>query len=333
MDPVTQGALGATLAQANSRPKTIAWAGLFGLLGGMAPDLDVLIRSSTDPLLFLEYHRQFTHSLIFIPIGGFICGLLLFCLLGRLSGLSLKQTVCFTTLGYATHALLDTCTTYGTQLLWPFSSQRFAWNTMPIIDPIYTLTIIGLLLTAVFRKQPTLARIALVWVIAYPLIGLWQRDRAEAVGWQLAQQRGHVPLRLEAKPSFANLWLWKIVYETEQRYYIDAVRVTLEESIYEGESVAKLNLASDFPWLDQDSQQARDVERFRWFSNGYIARDPQRPNRIIDVRYSLVPNEVDALWGIELQVNATSDQHSRYVTQRKRTQQHQQVFIDMLLGR
>ena len=58
-------------------------AALFGALGGMAPDLDVFIRSSTDPLLFLEYHRQFTHALIFIPFGGLIVGTLLWLLLGR----------------------------------------------------------------------------------------------------------------------------------------------------------------------------------------------------------------------------------------------------------
>jgi len=36
---------------------------MLGFLSGMAPDLDILIRSSTDPLLSLEYHRQFTHFL------------------------------------------------------------------------------------------------------------------------------------------------------------------------------------------------------------------------------------------------------------------------------
>ena len=41
----------------------------------MAADLDVLMQSSNDPILFLEYHRQFTHSLFFIPIGSLIVAL------------------------------------------------------------------------------------------------------------------------------------------------------------------------------------------------------------------------------------------------------------------
>ena len=70
MDPVTQGTVGAIFAQAVAHKRTAVWAAVCGLLGGLAPDLDVLIRSENDPLLFLEYHRQFTHSLIFIPVGG-----------------------------------------------------------------------------------------------------------------------------------------------------------------------------------------------------------------------------------------------------------------------
>ena len=45
---------------------------VIGFLAGIFPDIDIFFRSNHDPLLFLEYHRQFTHSLIFIPIGGFI---------------------------------------------------------------------------------------------------------------------------------------------------------------------------------------------------------------------------------------------------------------------
>ena len=66
------------------------------------------------------------------------------------------------------------------------------------------------------------------------------------------------------------------------------------------------------PWLDLDSQQAQDIERFRWFSNGYIARDPVYENRVIDIRYSMIPNEVAPLWSIELQPGASRDQHAAY---------------------
>ena len=70
MDPISQGAVGALAAKASVRNKNLAKITLVGCLAGMAPDLDVLIQSREDPILFLEYHRQFTHSLLFIPFGS-----------------------------------------------------------------------------------------------------------------------------------------------------------------------------------------------------------------------------------------------------------------------
>jgi inner membrane protein len=267
---------------------------------------------------------------VFIPLGGLLCAALLHFLLGKRRGLSWRCSWLFCTLGYATHALLDACTTYGTQLLWPFSNARFAWNNVSIIDPLFTLPLLVLVVLAARKKRPLYARLALLWAVLYLGFGMLQRERAEAIGWETAQQRQHQPLRLEAKPSFANLVLWKVVYETVDHYYVDAVRVLGDSKVYPGERVEKLNLARDLPWLDLDSQQARDVERFRWFSNGYIARDPQHKNRIIDVRYSMVPNEVNALWSIELSPLAHPLQHVAYQTSRDRSAQRLQSFKHML---
>ena len=55
MDPLTQGLLGATAAQNINRQQRCAGAAaVLGFLSGMAADLDVLIRSQSDALLFLE---------------------------------------------------------------------------------------------------------------------------------------------------------------------------------------------------------------------------------------------------------------------------------------
>lgn len=333
MDPLTQGVLGASLPQASARRGELAIAGILGFLAGMAADLDVLIRSSTDPLLFLEYHRQFTHSLIFIPVGGLVCATVLYFLIGRRWQLSYRRCFIYCTLGYATHALLDACTTYGTMLLWPFSDARFAWNTISIIDPLFTLPILALVLLAAYKKRRVLARVALVWAFAYMALGLWQRNNATQMGYELAHSRGHAPLRLEAKPSFANILVWKIVYETADRYHVDAVRTGFSPAVFPGDSVEKLVVARDLPWLDDNSQQARDIERFRWFSNGYIARDPNVENRVIDIRYSLIPNELAPLWSIELREDARATDHAAYRTHRDASGDEGSVIWDMMMGR
>jgi membrane-bound metal-dependent hydrolase YbcI (DUF457 family) len=41
-------------------------------------------------------------------------------------------------LGYATHAILDVATSYGTFLLWPFIEIRYSWNIISIVDPLFS---------------------------------------------------------------------------------------------------------------------------------------------------------------------------------------------------
>ena len=72
MDPISQGTFGGVFSQFFSSKKKLTVATVIGIISGLAPDLDVFIKSSYDPLLSLEYHRQFTHSFIFIPFGALI---------------------------------------------------------------------------------------------------------------------------------------------------------------------------------------------------------------------------------------------------------------------
>ena len=163
--------------------------------------------------------------------------------------------------------------------------------------------------------------------------GMVQRDRAEAAGMALAQARGHQPLRLEAKPSFANILLWKIVYQSDGRFYVDTARVGTSTRFYAGESVPVLDVEQHLPWLDPQSQQARDVERFRWFSNDYVAPHPRDPLQVIDMRYSIVPNEIEPLWTIRLDPRADLAAHVDFLNSRETGRHKLEKFRQMLLGR
>ncbi len=330
MDPFTQGALGAALPQSVSNQKKLTTTTWLGCLSGMAPDLDILIRSSSDPMLFLEFHRQFTHSFIFIPLGALLCCLVFY----RWSGkhLSFIQSYIVCVLGYGTHALLDACTTYGTQLFWPFSDIRIAWNSVSVVDPLATIPLLILVIAAMRTSKPLYARIGLIWLISYLLIGTVQRDRAESAGWELARLRGHEPVDLSAKPGFASILLWKVIYEYDDRYYVDAVRTGWNPKIYPGDSVVKLDSTRDLPWLDLNSQQASDLNRFAWFSADYLAVDKNDPNFVVDMRYSILPNEVNALWGIRLTPTARKQDHAEYLARRDTSPERLTLLLQMLSG-
>ena len=81
MDPFSQAVLGSMAALAvvkkKERTTSLKAVALWGALGGLAPDLDILIRSSVDPLFNVQYHRHFTHSLLFIPFGALVVSLFL----------------------------------------------------------------------------------------------------------------------------------------------------------------------------------------------------------------------------------------------------------------
>lgn len=312
MDPVTQGVVGVCASQlvARRREKLIA-AGL-GLISGMAADLDVLISSNTDPLLFLEYHRHFTHALVFIPVGALLCAFaarLLFRWWFSRNSLSFARTYLFCFSGYATHALLDACTTYGTQLFWPFSDMRVAWNNVSVVDPLFSLPLLVFMTYAVFWRSHRAGVLGACYALMYLGLGVVQNNRAGLLAYQLAESRGHKPLRLGLKPSFANIVLWKSVYEHEGRYYVDAIRVLRKSKVYQGVNVEKLEVSKHFPWLEKEDQQSADIERFGWFSNQHLGLDPNNPNRIIDVRYSMIPNQVTGMWGVELDENASQNTH------------------------
>lgn len=343
MDPLSQATLGASLSQsfANDRSKLTA-ALLIGALSGMAPDLDVLINSDQDPLLFLEYHRQFTHSLIFIPVGAFLCALVYsgFMRLTGMQGrwawtdLTFAQVYLFCFLGYATHGLLDACTSYGTQLFWPFSDTRVSWNVVSIIDPLFTLPIVIFILLAAIRGRPMYARIGFAYAVIFLSLGLVQKNRAEEVITQLAQQRGHQLERIHIKPSFGNRHLWKLIYEYDGKYYVDAVKLLWDEEVFEGDSVEKLDVKRDFPWLPGDSQMAKDIERFRWFSDDFLAVSKHDDKLVMDVRYSFIPNQIKPMFYIELNKllidDGEHDAHVFFEVENSLDKKTRVEFLDML---
>jgi inner membrane protein len=331
MDPLSQAALGASWAQSGARSPNLVGAGLLGATAAMAPDLDALIQSSRDPLLFLEYHRHFTHSFVFVPVGALLCAMLFHRFVRGRTSFVRTYVLCF--LGFASHGLLDACTSYGTQLLWPFSDARIAWSIVSVVDPAFTLPVLALVVLAGLKRRPHFALAAAAWAAAYLALGAAQNARAAAVGQQIAASRGHVPQRLEAKPALGSILLWKIIYEHDDRYYVDAVRTGVTPTIYPGESTAKLDLAEHFPWLEPGSRQALDVERFRRISDDFLTVDDDDPDRIVDMRYSMLPNEIEGFWAIALDPLAASDQHVRYVTTRENASAQARRLIGMLWGR
>ena len=330
MDPLSQGTVGAAFAQSTANKDNLLKIGVIGFLAGLAPDLDVVIQSSTDPILFLEYHRQFTHSLFFIPFGSLIVALLIFPLVKR--SMNFKTVYLASLLGYATHGLLDACTSYGTQLFWPFSNERVTWNNISIIDPLFTIPVLILLGIAIKSKKKVFSFFAIGWITFYLSLGFVQYERALSAAIELANSRGHNAERLTLKPSFGNLILWKSIYQHNETFYVDAIRTVQSSTWCLGESITTFDYQQHLPDLDEDSQQKKDIERFRWFSQDYLGYDEEK-NIVTDVRYSMIPNQIDPMWGLVIDDQLGINEHAIWWTSRSLDQSQLDLFTDMLKGK
>lgn len=279
-------------------------AALMGGVAGVLPDADILIGSARDPLLSIEYHRQFTHALAFIPFGGLIAALPWFA--RKRNRLQWKPVLAATTAAYATHGLLDACTTYGTQLFWPFSTHRVAFNWISIIDPVFTLALFAGVVFAVRGRTQRPAAVALALCLVYLGIGAWQQDRALEIQTQIAHAQGHGVVRGEVFPTIGNQIVWRSLYQSGETLYANRIRVPWwgQTQWSEGAAVAILNEADLSEDALADPRVRKDFARFSWFSNGWIARAPRDVDVIGDVRYSLRTGAFDPVWGVRFHPGA-----------------------------
>lgn len=218
MDPLTHALSGVVWSKTGpiqrwGKPAT--WT----LIGAtLLPDVDHITLRLLGPMAYLKYHRGFTHSII----GGLLLALLLAGLvyiiirgsrkLGylRLFGLSI--------LGIYTHILLDFITSYGTQLLFPFSTYRYSLDLVFIVDPYLTLIFLTPLVFMRFSKI-RIAHIALSLAGVYLVMAFINQGLASAKGNKIAREMGIEVVRYEAFPLPLSPFRWSVIVEDRWRYY------------------------------------------------------------------------------------------------------------------
>lgn len=302
MDPISQGALGAAATLSiwgNDKrlsPRVVGW---LGALSGMAPDLDVLIRSDSDPLLAIEYHRHFTHSLAFVPVGAAVA--LLPWLFHSKVRNHWKLGWFIAIVGYLTHAPLDCCTTYGTQYFWPFSDYRVSLSWVSVVDPVFTIPLLVLVVAAARKKRPEFARVGLAICLSYLGLGAVQKARTMAVQKELIARRDHEPERRDVFTTFMNQVTWRSLYEADGRIYIDQIRVPYwgTTCVTEGASVP----VPAGPPPDAGPRVKQGYQLMSWFSSGWVAHVQEDPPLLGDLRYSLHPYGTEPFWAIRPDVS------------------------------
>ena len=223
MDSLTQIVLGASVAEAVLGRKLGNRALLYGGIIGTIPDLDIFIGKLYDPITALEIHRGFSHSVVF------------FLLLSPVLALAIKQIerksdVHWFRASWAaflcllTHAILDSFTTWGTQLFWPHPF-RAGIQSIFVIDPLYTLPFLFCVIMAMrlprdSGRRRSWNKFGLYLSTSYLFLTVIVKQVTTDIFETSLSTKAIYYDRMIVKPSPFNIILWNANIATAEGYWL-----------------------------------------------------------------------------------------------------------------
>lgn len=272
MDSLTQIVLGAAVGEAVLGKKVGNKALLWGGIAGTIPDLDVLFTQG-GAIQEIVIHRGFSHSIVFAILIAPILGWVVNWLYRKKPEATFKGWTWLFFWSVFTHPLLDSLTTYGTQLFLPFSDHRVSIASVFVVDLFYTLpfllSVIALSMlnrTSGWRKKLNYVGIGLS--SAYLLAGLVNKHLASKVfEADLAVEKEKKELVFTGVTPL-NIALWYGVAESEKAYHVGYYSFFDESSEINWVPFEKQH------HLIRGIENEHGVDRLKWFSDQlYIVRE------------------------------------------------------------
>lgn len=332
MDSVTQILFGGAIAAAGFRTRLGRRAVIAGGAIATLPDLDVLADLVTEPSVINVWlhHRSVTHSLPVTLVAGAVIGAGIWEVerhrrrkpqeaaedTSRRPG-RLSAWMWLGMLSAATHPLLDLFTSYGTQLLAPFSKARFAVHAMPIIDPLYSLPLLAVFLFALLTRhhahaaqraaQQALLYIGLYTTMAWG-VGRHMEERAREE-LRALHPAAAAAARVDAYPVIFQIWWRRIVVDLPDEILVGFASPFRDAPINWQRVPRSENGLGPTAALSA-IQSGYEARIFRWFADGRLhwRQLPQDSGGYIiearDYRYGLPGDSVLGFWGLRFRTDA-----------------------------
>jgi inner membrane protein len=225
MDSLTQIVLGAGVAELSLGKKIGNKAQLWGAIIGTIPDLDVLGRIWQSEYEALLSHRAGSHAIFTFLFLAPALGWLLHKLYKGKDGTTFWDWTKMAWWVLLTHALLDSFTTWGTQLFWPFDHTRVAFNNIFVADPLYTLPFLICVIACMFYKRTSKGRnrwnmAGIIISSVYMMITLVNKATVDRVMEHNLREQGISTMQYSTYPSPLNNILWYGVAEGPSNFYV-----------------------------------------------------------------------------------------------------------------
>lgn len=306
MDSITQITLGAAIGEAFLGKKIGYRAAVWGAALGTLPDLDILANPVLDAVAQLQFHRGFTHSILFCITASPAFGWFL----NRFQKSEhigwLYWSACVFTI-FATHIFIDVTTTYGTQILYPFSNIPVTTDTMFIIDPLYTVPLLLGLIAALFMKRSGLGRhrVNMAGIIISSLYIFWgfvaKTQVHPHISSSFLTQFGGYEM-IKTTPAGPTTFLWNgYVIKNDTLYQT-------QYSIFDTSDDLIFTPIPRNSYLIEPYKHDRGMEALLWFSGEYYTVIDRNGSLIFyDLRFGRddfwLGNEGEYVWGNIIEFN------------------------------
>jgi inner membrane protein len=292
MDSLTQFVLGSAVSMALLGPKIGARkAALIGGALGTVPDLDTFLPADDAVDAFVS-HRGASHSLVVHALAAPVVAEGLVRIFAGLTG-ARARAMAAVFLIFATHAVIDAMTIYGTRLFWPLYPDPVGVGSVFIIDPLYTLPLLIVAVWGLFKGAwpDTLARwttralaVSTLYMAATVPLQAHMHARAEAV----LARAGITPDRLLTIPTPFNVLFWKAVAVEPSRY------VNLYLPVFGDDADAAAHVHPRRGDLTGCLADTAAFAALADFSKGFYGVSVDADGRVVfaDLRMGLTPNYV-----------------------------------------
>jgi inner membrane protein len=267
LDSVTHIAIGICAGELVAGKKLGKTALLWGAIANSFPDIDVATSLWMNPADSLLAHRGFTHSILFqlllIPLAAY--------LLKRLyskKDFSLNGWMLLIGSNLFLHIFLDALTAYGTGWFEPFSHYRVSFNTIFILDPLFSISFfVGAIILLIKKSNsPTRQRVARTCVIISGSYLLFTMVNKVNVNEKIEDSLTRSKISNEnylSTPTPLNNFLWYIVAHDSNGIHIGYY------SIFDEIKNIQFTTIIRNPHLTDSLKGNPDVEKLVRFSQGY----------------------------------------------------------------